>query len=164
MIKIGLSLRGDAKIDYRRFARACERIIQTPVISRHRDDGPARGRLSPFQSKRGGSRHLLSYASANRRGARVTYPAVCSKGVTLLGKADRADRKPQSARNRTSGWNVRWPAIRAWGNTTPEYWIDGRPIRGLFRRRQSVPCAARRSHSSLCAPSAGREAHQRVAL
>src|SRR5260370_41709918 len=115
MIKIGLSLRGDAKIDYRRFARACERIIQTPVISRPRDDGPARGRLSPFQSKRGGSRHLLSYASANRRGARVTYPAVCSKGVTLLGNADRADRKPQCSRNRTSGWNVRWPAIRAWG-------------------------------------------------
>ena len=107
--------RGDAKLDYRRFARACERIIPTPVISRHRDDGPARGRLSPFQSKRVGSRHLLSYASANRRGARVTYPAVCSKGVTLLGNADRADRKPQCARNRTSGWNVRWPAIRAWG-------------------------------------------------
>jgi hypothetical protein len=47
------------------------------------------------------------------------------------------------------------------GKTTPEYWIDGRPIRALLRRRQSVPCAARRSHSSLCAPSAGREAHQR---
>ena len=45
----------------------------------------------------------------------MTYPAVCSKGVTLLGNADRADRKPQCARNRTSGWNVRWPAIRAWG-------------------------------------------------
>ena len=45
----------------------------------------------------------------------MTYPAVCSKGVTLLGNADRADRKPPCARNRTSGWNVRWPAIRAWG-------------------------------------------------
>jgi hypothetical protein len=45
----------------------------------------------------------------------VTYPAVCSKGVTLLGNADRADRKRPCARNRTSGWNVRWPAIRAWG-------------------------------------------------
>src|SRR5262249_54352737 len=27
---------GDAKIDYRRHARACEGIIQTPVTSRHR--------------------------------------------------------------------------------------------------------------------------------
>jgi len=24
-------------------------------------------------------------------------------------------------RNRTSGCNVKWPAIRAWGQTTPEY-------------------------------------------
>jgi hypothetical protein len=36
--------RGDAKIDYRRFACACEGIIQTPVISRHRDDVPVGGR------------------------------------------------------------------------------------------------------------------------
>ena len=44
-----------------------------------------------------------------------TYLAVCSKGVTLVGNADPADRKRPCARNRTSGWNVRWPAIRAWG-------------------------------------------------
>jgi CBS domain-containing protein len=42
-----------------------------------------------------------------------TYLAVCSKGVTLVGNADPADRKRPCARNRTSGWNVRWPAIRA---------------------------------------------------
>ena len=41
-----------------------------------------------------GSRRPLSYASANRRGRRVAYPAVCSKWVTLLGNADRANRKP----------------------------------------------------------------------
>ena len=44
------------------------------------------------------------------------------------------------------------------GKTTPEYWIDGRPIRALLRRRQSVPCAARRSHSSLCASRRARSA------
>jgi hypothetical protein len=44
------------------------------------------------------------------------------------------------------------------GKTTPEYWIDGRPIRALLRRRRSVPCAARRSHSSLCASRRARSA------
>jgi hypothetical protein len=38
---------------------------------------------------------LLSYASANRRGRRVTYRAVCGKSATLLDNADRADRKPR---------------------------------------------------------------------
>jgi len=33
---------GDAKIDYRRHARACERIIQTAVTSRHQS-GAGRG-------------------------------------------------------------------------------------------------------------------------
>ncbi len=31
---------------------------------------------------------ILSYASANRRSRRVTYPTVCSKRVTLLGNAN----------------------------------------------------------------------------
>jgi len=25
------------------------------------------------------------------------------------------NRKPQCGRNRTNGWNVKWPSIRAWG-------------------------------------------------
>src|SRR5437016_4026902 len=54
-------------------------------------------------------------ASTNRRGRRATYPAVCGKRATLPGNVDRAIRKPQCGRNRTNGWNVKWPAIRAWG-------------------------------------------------
>src|SRR5438552_8273310 len=36
---------------------------------------------------------------------------------------------PQCPRNRTSTWNVRWPAIRAWGQYHSRNWIDGQPIR-----------------------------------
>src|SRR5947209_12021989 len=36
---------------------------------------------------------------------------------------------PQCPRNRTSTWNVRWPAIRAWGQYRSRNWIDGQPIR-----------------------------------
>ncbi len=55
------------------------------------------------------------YASTNRRSRQATYPAVCSKRATLLGNVDRANGRLQRARNRTSGWNVKWPAVRAWG-------------------------------------------------
>jgi len=55
------------------------------------------------------------YASTNRRSRQATYPAVCSKRATLLGSVDRANGRLQRARNRTSGWNVKWPAVRAWG-------------------------------------------------
>src|SRR5437667_12382934 len=41
-----------------------------------------------------GSRRLISYASANCRDRRISYSAVCSKQVTLLGNANGADRKP----------------------------------------------------------------------
>src|SRR5947208_469143 len=40
------------------------------------------------------SRRLISYASANCRDRRISYSAVCSKQVTLLGNANGADRKP----------------------------------------------------------------------
>ena len=33
----------------------------------------------------------------------------------MLGNVDRANGRLQRARNRTSGWNVKWPAVRAWG-------------------------------------------------
>jgi hypothetical protein len=50
------------------------------------------------------------------------------------------------------------------GKTTPEYWIDGRPIRAAPKAPQRpVRCPSIPAVSSLCAPSAGREAHQRVA-
>src|SRR5436190_9999591 len=54
---------------------------------------------------------------------------VCSKQVTLLDNANGANRNPQCPRNRTSTWNVRWPAIRAWGQYHSRNWIDGQPIR-----------------------------------
>jgi len=49
------------------------------------------------------------------RGRRATYPAVCGKRATLMGNVDRGNRRLQRARNGTSGWNVKWPAVRAWG-------------------------------------------------
>ena len=59
-------------------------------------------------------------ASTNRRGRRATYPAVCGKRATLSGNADRAKQKAAVRAERTNGWNVKWPSIRAGGNTTPE--------------------------------------------
>src|SRR6266446_8046694 len=64
---------------------------------------------------RGGSSVTRCYASLNRRSGQATYPAVCGRRATLLDNVHQPDRKPQCARNRTSRWNVRWPAIRAWG-------------------------------------------------
>jgi hypothetical protein len=88
----------------------------------------------------------------------VTYPAVCSKWVTLPGNANR---KPQCARNPTSGSNVKSPAIRAWGQYHSRIWIDGQPITGCSEgataeKAVPFPCAAHRSQPfRCCAPSAG---------
>jgi hypothetical protein len=98
----------------------------------------------PFKSRD----HFLSgqispsYASTNRRGKCVTYRAVCGKRATLLDNAGRANRNPPCRLELNNGRNVKWPATRAWGNTTPEYWIDGLRIGmgfayGLLRRRHS---------------------------
>jgi hypothetical protein len=84
-------------------------------------------------------------ASTNRRGRRATYPAVCGKRATLPGNVDRAIRKPQCGRNRTNGWNVKWPSIRAWGQYhSRRYWIDGRRIRAAPKAPQRKrPCRSR---------------------
>jgi hypothetical protein len=76
---------------------------------------------------------------------RATYPAVCGKRATLSGNADRANRKPQCGRNRTNGWNVKWPSIRAWGQYhSRRYWIDGRRIRAAPKAPQRKrPCRSR---------------------
>jgi hypothetical protein len=86
-----------------------------------------------------------SYASSNRRGRRATYPAVCSKWVTQLGNADRANRKSRCGRNRTNGWDVKWPPIRAWGQYHSRInWIDGRRIRAAAKVPQRKrPCRSR---------------------
>src|SRR5215831_4298225 len=51
---------------------------------------------------------MSCYASANCRSECATYQAVCGKRATLLSNA-------QDGRNRLTGWNVKRPAIRAWG-------------------------------------------------
>jgi hypothetical protein len=67
-------------------------------------------------------------------------------------------RKPQRGRNRTSGWNVKWPAIRAWGRYHSRvYWIDGRRIRAATKAPQRKrPCRSRATaRRSLLPPSFG---------
>jgi Domain of unknown function (DUF4145) len=91
------------------------------------------------QSSCGSPAPTRCYASTNRRGRRATYPAVCGKWATLSGNVDRANRKPQCGRNRTNGWNVKWPSIRA-----RRYWIDGRRIRAAPKAPQRKrPCRSR---------------------
>jgi hypothetical protein len=55
------------------------------------------------------------------------------------------NRKPQCGRNRTDGWNVKWPSIRAWGQYhSRRYWIDGRRIRAAPKAPQRKrPCRSR---------------------
>jgi len=101
------------------------------------------------QSSCGSPAPTRCYASTNRRGRRATYPAVCGKWATLSGNVDRANRKPQCGRNRTNGWNVKWPSIRAWGQYhSRRYWIDGRRIRAAPKAPQRKrPCRSRRCPS-----------------
>src|SRR5437660_8044664 len=57
---------------------------------------------------------------------------------------------PQCPRNRTSTWNVRWPAIRAWGqyhSRILDRWAanTGRLEGATAEKAVPFPCAARRS-------------------
>src|SRR6266446_7839366 len=99
---------------------------------------------------RGGSSVTRCYASLNRRSGQATYPAVCGRRATLLDNVHQPDRKPQCARNRTSRWNVRWPAIRAWGqyhSRILDRWAanTGRLEGATAEKAVPFPCAARRS-------------------
>ena len=88
------------------------------------------------------ARAFASYALLNPRGSGGTYLAVCGKQVTLRCNADPGSR---CGRNRTTAWNVRWPAIRAWGRYHSRvYWIDGRRIRAALKAPQRKrPCRSR---------------------
>jgi hypothetical protein len=91
-----------------------------------------------------------SYASTNRRGKCTTYRAVCGKRATLLDNADRASRKPRCGLELNSGWNVKWPAIRAWGqyhSRILDRWAanTGRLEGATAEKAVPFPCAARRS-------------------
>jgi hypothetical protein len=76
----------------------------------------------------------------------VTYPAVCSKWVTLLAQCGETLRR---VRNRVSGSSVRWPAIRAWGMPLPNIGSMGGehgPLKGATAEKAvPFPCAVRRS-------------------
>jgi hypothetical protein len=84
------------------------------------------------------------YASTDRRSRQVTYSAVCSKRATPLGNVDRANRKPQCGRNLTKHWILSDQLFGPGGNTTLEYWIDGRRIRAAWKAPpRKRPCRSR---------------------
>src|SRR5262249_37275241 len=57
-----------------------------------------------------------------------------ANGPHCWGDVNRANRIAQCGRNRPTGWNVKWPAIRAWGRYHSRvYWIDGRRIRAAAK-------------------------------
>jgi hypothetical protein len=63
-----------------------------------------------------------SYALANRGDSRATYPAVCSKQVTLRCNADPVNGVVGTEQpDGMLGGQLFGPG----GNSTPEYWIDG---------------------------------------
>src|SRR5215467_14490904 len=86
--------------------------------------------------------------STNRRSRRATYAAVCSKRATLLGNADRANRKLRCARNRPSGCTLSVQVFGP-GGTRSEYrsrifWIDGRRTWAAAKAPQRKrPCRSR---------------------
>src|SRR5438874_12468519 len=83
----------------------------------------------------------LSYASANRRSRRVTYPTVCSKRATLLGNANGPT--VCAGTERDNGM-LSGQLFGPGGNTTLEYWIDGRRIRAAWKAPQRKrPCRSR---------------------
>ena len=91
-----------------------------------------------------------SYASTNRRGKCTTYWAVCGKRATLLDNADRASRKPRCGLELNKRLNVKWPAIRAWGqyhSRILDRWAanSGRLEGATAEKAVPFPCAARRS-------------------
>jgi hypothetical protein len=102
------------------------------------EDGAVAGRVSP------------SYAYANRRGKCTTYRAVCGKRATLLDNADRASRKPRCGLELNKRLNVKWPAIRAWGqyhSRILDRWAanTGRLEGATAEKAVPFPCATRRS-------------------
>src|SRR5215831_5218358 len=86
--------------------------------------------------------------STNRRSRQATYAAVCSKRATLLGNADRANRKLWCGRNRPSGWTLSVQVFGP-GGTRSEYrsrifWIDGRRTWAAAKAPQRKrPCRSR---------------------
>jgi hypothetical protein len=102
------------------------------------EDGAVAGRVSP------------SYAYTNRRGKCTTYRAVCGQRATLLDNADRASRKPRCRLELNKRLNVKWPAIRAWGqyhSRILDRWAanTGRLEGATAEKAVPFPCAARRS-------------------
>src|SRR5215472_2607452 len=78
------------------------------------------------------------------------HPAVCSKRATLLDNADRASRKPRCGLELNKRLNVKWPAIRAWGqyhSRILDRWAanTGRLEGATAEKAVPFPCAARRS-------------------
>jgi hypothetical protein len=87
------------------------------------------------------------YASSNRPSRRATYRAVCSKRATLPGKITEGC---HCDRNRTTGRNVKWSGIRAWGEYHSRMlnrWAAnmGRLEGATAEKAVPFPCAARRS-------------------
>jgi len=87
------------------------------------------------------------YASSNRPSRRAAYRAVCGKRVTLPGKITEGS---HCGRNRTTGCNVKWSAIRAWGEYHSRMlnrWAAnmGRLEGATAEKAVPFPCAARRS-------------------
>jgi hypothetical protein len=90
--------------------------------------------------------HLAAGAAdSNSQQSCGTYGPVCGKQATLLGDADESHRM---GGNRPTGWNVKGPAIRAWGkyhsrvigSTGGQYG----PLEGATAEKAvPFPCAAR---------------------
>jgi hypothetical protein len=63
----------------------------------------------------------------------------CGKSVTLPDNLTAGQKESQSRRNHSKKLDVSWSGIRAGGGhcrkTTPEYWIDGRPMRAALKAR-----------------------------
>jgi hypothetical protein len=100
---------------------------------------------APCEKERATPSHC--YASSNRPSRRATYRAVCSKRATLPGKITEGCR---CGRNRTTEWNVKWSAIRAWGvyhSRMLNRWAAnmGRLEGATAEKAVPFPCAARRS-------------------
>jgi hypothetical protein len=94
-----------------------------------------------FRVRKHGSSHA-GYAGTNSANAQVTYPAVCGKRATFLGNGD--SNKRMSGTGRPAGL-LRGQLFGPGGNTTPEYWIDGRRVRAAAKAPQwKRPCRPER--------------------
>jgi len=59
----------------------------------------------------------------------MSYAAVCSKWVTQVSQCGSGSQRGEPNKRPEC-----WMTVRAWGDATPEYWIDGRQHRPLRRR------------------------------